>query len=148
MTPAGTSNELDVQNGWEENTHTHTHDGMRACELLDNRVCLGWFTVEQVLRQGCMLVPLLFNIFFAAVIKVANTRFKANNDIMDALVPIRKKKRAGGAGGSNCLSVSPGDAANGAYFMLTMPGSSRDPKRSRGRLWVWSSSCAQRLASP
>ena len=25
MTPAGTSNELDVQNGWEENTHTHTH---------------------------------------------------------------------------------------------------------------------------
>ena len=24
MTPAGTSNELDVQNGWEGNTHTHT----------------------------------------------------------------------------------------------------------------------------
>ena len=24
VTPAGTSNELDVQNGWEENTHTHT----------------------------------------------------------------------------------------------------------------------------
>ena len=23
VTPAGTSNELDVQNGWEENTHTH-----------------------------------------------------------------------------------------------------------------------------
>ena len=23
MTPAGTSNELDVQNKWEENTHTH-----------------------------------------------------------------------------------------------------------------------------
>ena len=27
MTPAGTSNELDVQNGWEENTHTHTPRG-------------------------------------------------------------------------------------------------------------------------
>ena len=26
VTPAGTSNELDVQNGWEENTNTtHTH---------------------------------------------------------------------------------------------------------------------------
>ena len=25
MTPAGTSNELDVQNEWEENTHKHTH---------------------------------------------------------------------------------------------------------------------------
>ena len=24
MTPAGTSNELDVHNEWEENTHTHT----------------------------------------------------------------------------------------------------------------------------
>ena len=24
VTPAGTSNELDVQNKWEENTHTHT----------------------------------------------------------------------------------------------------------------------------
>ena len=24
MTPAGTSNELDVQNEWEEKTHTHT----------------------------------------------------------------------------------------------------------------------------
>ena len=24
MTPAGTSNELDVQNGWEENTHTNS----------------------------------------------------------------------------------------------------------------------------
>ena len=25
VTPAGTSNELDVQNEWEENTHTHTY---------------------------------------------------------------------------------------------------------------------------
>ena len=25
VTPAGTSNELDVQNEWEENTHTHIH---------------------------------------------------------------------------------------------------------------------------
>ena len=28
MTPAGTSNELDNQNGWEENTHTHTVDAL------------------------------------------------------------------------------------------------------------------------
>ena len=28
MTPAGTSNELDVQNGWEENTHTHTQQNV------------------------------------------------------------------------------------------------------------------------
>ena len=32
MTPAGTSNELDVQNQWEENTHTHTHATVRCGE--------------------------------------------------------------------------------------------------------------------
>ena len=30
MTPAGTSNELDVQNEWEENIHTHTPN-VRFC---------------------------------------------------------------------------------------------------------------------
>ena len=44
-----------------------------------------------------------------------NTRFKANKEgIMDAFVlHLRKKKGAGGAGGSKCQRVSPGDAALG-----------------------------------
>ena len=33
MTPAGTSNELDVQNGWEENTHTHIMIRIYRCTL-------------------------------------------------------------------------------------------------------------------
>ena len=87
------------------------HDGMRACVRLESRVCSRWFAVEQGLRQGCMLAPLLFNIFFAAVINVASTRFKADKDIMGHLVHLRKKRGAGGAGGSNCRRVCPRDAA-------------------------------------
>ena len=48
MTPAGTSNELDVQNGWEENTHTHT----RITLLIVDFVCCGAHeTVQTVVRN-------------------------------------------------------------------------------------------------
>ena len=76
------------------------HDGMRACVWLDDRVCSRWFAVEQGARQGCVLAPLLFNIFFAAVINVASTCFKADKGVVDALVQLRKKRGAGGRGGA------------------------------------------------
>ena len=46
----------------------------------------------------CVLAPLLFNIDFVTVIPVAYTRFKADKDIMDALVHLRKNKEARGGG--------------------------------------------------
>ena len=81
---------------------------------LDDRVCSGWFAVLQGLCRGCVLTSLLFDISFAADIDVAYTRFKADKDIMDALVQLKKKKgvRGVGAAGRNCQRASPGDAAS------------------------------------
>ena len=74
------------------------HDAMRTCVRLDDRVYSRWFAVERGLRQGCVLAPLLFSIFLAAVTNVASTRFKTDNGIMDALVYLRKKRGARGRG--------------------------------------------------
>ena len=66
--------------------------------------------MEQGLRQGCVLALVLFNIIFAAVINATYMRFKADKDIMDALVHLRKKTGAGGRGrvtsGEPVLSTS------------------------------------------
>ena len=73
---------------------------MRACVWLDDRVCSGWFALEQGLRQGCVLTLLPFNIFFAAVINKRGLRaFQGGQrHFMGALVHLRKKRGAGGRG--------------------------------------------------
>ena len=108
------------------------HDGMRACVRIDDRMCSRWFAVEQGLRQGCVLEPLLFNIFFAAVRNVASTRFKADKKIMDALVHLRKKRGAGG-GGKQLPESQSSRGGFGVCFMLTTIRSSRNHPSSSGR---------------
>ena len=47
--------------------------------------------MEQSPRQGCVPVPLVFNIVFAAIINVLYTRPNAHKDTIHALVHLRKK---------------------------------------------------------
>ena len=64
------------------------HDGMRACVRLDSGETSEWFAVEQGLRQGCVIAPDLFNIFFVAVLTVAFDRFSIDKAVLDDFVRV------------------------------------------------------------
>ena len=71
------------------------HDGMQACVRLDDEECSDKFDVGQGLRQRCVLAPLLFNMFFTAVLRVAEKRFLADAAITDSMVQLQRKKKKG-----------------------------------------------------
>ena len=62
------------------------HERRRARVRTDNGEHSEWFDVTHGLRQGCVLLPLLFIDFFAAVTHALLVRFSEDPDILRDLV--------------------------------------------------------------
>ena len=71
------------------------HDGMQARVRLDDGECSEMFDVWQGLRQGCVLEPLLFDVFFTTVLRVADKRFLSDTAFTDNMVQLQQKKEKG-----------------------------------------------------
>ena len=70
-------------------------NGIQACVRLDDEECSEKFDVDRGLRQECVFAPPLFNMFFTAVLRVAEKHFLADATIMDNMVQPQRKKETG-----------------------------------------------------
>ena len=101
MTPAGTSNELDAQNKWEENTHTHTH------------------TLSAIIKY--IAQPKAGIVYYRAVLLVVRVEFCEATPI--SLVNELKQSYMGGRRTETCVAPRHVDASRD--FVLLSPNEQR-----------------------
>ena len=93
-------------------------------------------------KEGCVLAPLLCNIFFVAVTNVASTRFKADKGLMDALVHPRKKRGVGGRGEATAGESVLATPLWGMLYPDNVGVVSQSPKQPRKMIGVIGVVCA------
>ena len=62
---------------------------------MDDGECSDMFDVEQGLRQGSVLAPLLLDMLFTAVLRVAENFFIADAALTGGMVQLQRKKEEG-----------------------------------------------------
>ena len=71
------------------------HDGMQACVWLDDGGCSAKFDVGRGLRHRCVLAPLLFSMFFQALLRAAENHFAADAAVTENIVQLQRNEDKG-----------------------------------------------------
>ncbi|CAB1120250.1 unnamed protein product [Ectocarpus sp. CCAP 1310/34] len=110
----------------------HFHEGMRARVRTDDGQYSEWFDVSQGLRQGCNKAPLLFDVFFDAMLMVAVAEFdkdpKVTADMVKIGTQVEYTGKKGRSAGKKTTVVTDAEALWAMLYADDAAIVSRSPK--------------------